>query len=405
MLSQTGYKTVALVCLVLLMVIHIWLWQDRYGKISVKLSLEKNLQNHTTLQNYSTESAKSDHLTKLISQSSEASPFAMFLSKVLRKSKFEHKTTLLSRGGCGKSRLKLLVLISSDAKNTFQRNTIRNTWARYNKSSNGSTLWRLHFLVARRDDDTTMNQVLGEIHKYDDLVVGDYNENYYNQTLKVEMGLEWAMLYCNYQYMLKGDDDIFVQIPRLLDFLNWKNVPKKKLYTGFVNTYAAVERDKSGKHYLSKETFAPRFYPPYAAGGGFILSADLVDRLYPLLNSNRSHPFPIDDAYIGIMVEKIGVQPYLGSHEWKFQFLEWYFVYDSEWIVRHPFKSRMAMMKIFHKINATEIKRVTVSCGTHRALTCPECPEGHGASWCNGQCLWSNQTQTCQGMLFLIIEI
>jgi len=38
----------------------------------------------------------------------------------------------------------------------------------------------------------------------------------------------------------------------------------------------------------------------------------------------------------------------------------------------------------------------SVSCGHHRAPTCPECPEGHGASWCNGQCKWSNQTQTCQ---------
>lgn len=30
-----------------------------------------------------------------------------------------------------------------------------------------------------------------------------------------------------------------------------------------------------------------------------------------------------------------------------------------------------------------------VSCGGHIAATCAECPQGHGASWCNGDCLWS----------------
>jgi len=33
---------------------------------------------------------------------------------------------------------------------------------------------------------------------------------------------------------------------------------------------------------------------------------------------------------------------------------------------------------------------VTVNCGGHRALMCEKCPEGNGASWCNGDCVWSN---------------
>lgn len=30
----------------------------------------------------------------------------------------------------------------------------------------------------------------------------------------------------------------------------------------------------------------------------------------------------------------------------------------------------------------------SVSCGNHRATSCPECPQGHGAAWCNGDCEW-----------------
>ena len=32
----------------------------------------------------------------------------------------------------------------------------------------------------------------------------------------------------------------------------------------------------------------------------------------------------------------------------------------------------------------------TVSCGNHRASSCAECPQGNGASWCNGDCEWLN---------------
>lgn len=32
----------------------------------------------------------------------------------------------------------------------------------------------------------------------------------------------------------------------------------------------------------------------------------------------------------------------------------------------------------------------SVSCGAHWAAQCPECPQGHGSAWCNGECAWVN---------------
>lgn len=31
-----------------------------------------------------------------------------------------------------------------------------------------------------------------------------------------------------------------------------------------------------------------------------------------------------------------------------------------------------------------------VTCGSHYAPTCEECPRGHGMAWCNGDCSWKN---------------
>jgi len=36
------------------------------------------------------------------------------------------------------------------------------------------------------------------------------------------------------------------------------------------------------------------------------------------------------------------------------------------------------------------ITETKVSCGSHEASTCAECPQGNGAGWCNGDCEWSN---------------
>jgi len=37
----------------------------------------------------------------------------------------------------------------------------------------------------------------------------------------------------------------------------------------------------------------------------------------------------------------------------------------------------------------------TVSCGSHKADTCLACPEGKGKDWCNGDCQWDSESDTC----------
>ena len=39
-----------------------------------------------------------------------------------------------------------------------------------------------------------------------------------------------------------------------------------------------------------------------------------------------------------------------------------------------------------------------VSCGNHNANTCADCPQGNGASWCNGDCQWVNGQCQSKGL-------
>lgn len=41
------------------------------------------------------------------------------------------------------------------------------------------------------------------------------------------------------------------------------------------------------------------------------------------------------------------------------------------------------------------VQQSSVICGGHSAPTCQECPQGHGAGWCHGDCVWCNEKEEC----------
>ena len=43
----------------------------------------------------------------------------------------------------------------------------------------------------------------------------------------------------------------------------------------------------------------------------------------------------------------------------------------------------------------THTLETDVSCGGHMAKRCFECPQGHGAAWCNGECAWDDDSSKC----------
>ena len=47
-----------------------------------------------------------------------------------------------------------------------------------------------------------------------------------------------------------------------------------------------------------------------------------------------------------------------------------------------------------------------VICGNHKADSCDKCPQGHGESWCNGDCKWTSKGQCINknGKQSLIVE-
>ena len=154
-----------------------------------------------------------------------------------------HRTYLISRTRC-KEKLVLLILVFTAPANFDRRTIIRKTWA---TDPSLKIRWRSVFPLGQAGGDNILNKKLeAEGMMYGDLIRGSYNEHYKNLTFKTQMGLEWAAKYCaDFQFLLKADDDVFINPYALIDHLRIPDTPKMNLYTGscrFGSGYFALEK-------------------------------------------------------------------------------------------------------------------------------------------------------------------
>ena len=214
-----------------------------------------------------------------------------------------HQTTLISTSSCLTHHF-LLILVSSSPSNIERRKDIRRTWGADN-STRPQWKWKSYFLVAQTRDRNLSESLLHEGDAFGDLIRADYFDDYWNQTLKIQMGFEWASRYCNFSFLLKIDDDVFVNTNALLSNLSNPSMPKYKLYMGLLWQKLPVRRYKGDKWEVTKEEYEPDFYPDYCPGFGFVLSFDVVHSFINLYQVVK--PFKIDDVYVGMLAERAGV--------------------------------------------------------------------------------------------------
>ncbi len=66
----------------------------------------------------------------------------------------------------------------------------------------------------------------------------------------------------------------------------------------------------------------------------------------------------------------------------------------NEVSIRHT--QSLCYLCIAVSLTSIELASASVSCGGHSAATCALCPQGNGAAWCNGDCVWNYADFSCQ---------
>lgn len=197
--------------------------------------------------------------------------------------------------------IKVVVVVCTGISNFDERQAIRDTWANY--LSEPSVNGKLVFLVGVGDNKHIQNKLRRESTIYNDIVQENFVDSYRNLSLKSVAVLKWVKDYCrNADFVFKVDDDIFVNIPNLVKYLDkYKKKVKdfnmsEKYIVGHLFVGARPIQDKKSKWYTPKEWFSEEIYPDYVSGTSYIVSKDAVKELYDA--SLYIKPFWLEDIYI-----------------------------------------------------------------------------------------------------------
>ncbi|XP_017025486.1 beta-1,3-galactosyltransferase 5 isoform X2 [Drosophila kikkawai] len=197
---------------------------------------------------------------------------------------------------------KLLVLITSAISHGAARMAIRQTWMHYGFRRDVGMAF-----VLGHGKDNKQNKVLDdEDFMYRDLIRGHFVDSYNNLTLKTMSSLEWAHRHCRRaRYVLKTDDDMFVNFPKLLSFLD-KLKANRTIYGRRADYWKPV-RNRWSKYYISIDQYAEKVYPAFTTGPAYLLTGDIVG---DLLNRSLRTPFlKLEDVFMtGIVAESLAIK-------------------------------------------------------------------------------------------------
>ena len=165
------------------------------------------------------------------------------------------------------------------------------------------------FLVGQHKNDAINYLVKKEAIAYGDIVIGDFQDTFRNLYKKMLLGIEWPLNHCPASYILKTDEDCYVNVLLLLEWLISYDLVNgsKPLYAGNVQYNTNVVRDKGDRYFVSRKLYPYRKYPDYVSGGGYVFSGSLLEKLSRL--SQEMPVFPNEDACLGTFMRRLGIKP------------------------------------------------------------------------------------------------
>lgn len=217
----------------------------------------------------------------------------------------------------------LLMAIKTKELNFNNRQVIRQTWGqvgwvagrrRYSSRGARGGYVRRVFLLGKDDAEDLGKELLQlESRNYGDILQWDFQDTFFNLTLKDVLFWNWFSQHCNRaRFVLKGDDDVFVNTPAMINYLQdqLRNPQRYKAMRDFMVgdvIATAIPNRKSDSKYFVPNNFFKGLYPTYAGGGGVVYSGLLAKRLNYI--SKRIHLFPIDDVYVGMCMVRLNASP------------------------------------------------------------------------------------------------
>ncbi|XP_052902642.1 uncharacterized protein LOC128310129 isoform X1 [Anopheles moucheti] len=182
--------------------------------------------------------------------------------------------------------------------------------------------------------DELQLRIVNESEVYGDIIQESFIDSYNNLTLKTIMMLKWVTNNCDgkVKFIMKCDDDTFVNVPNLLHVLLGGTVPLYKaaisfydtntvavkspknrliegkyLLTGFLFCDAKPIGDTTSKWYSPTYMYDKEVYPNYLSGTAYLMNFETAKLLY---RASLSTPiFHLEDVYLtGIVADRVKIR-------------------------------------------------------------------------------------------------
>ncbi|XP_041969581.1 beta-1,3-galactosyltransferase 2-like [Aricia agestis] len=162
--------------------------------------------------------------------------------------------------------------------------------------------------IPQNEKYISQEAVMDESNTFDDILQGDFYENYRNLTHKHLMGLNWAATHCSKTpFILKVDDDTVFNIDTSYKYISQLPRTDNQLLIGYILNNTKPRRSKQNKWYVTYEEYSRQTYPPYLSGWYYIMHTSLAARI--CAEAKHQNYFWIDDILVtGIITESLKVK-------------------------------------------------------------------------------------------------
>ena len=200
----------------------------------------------------------------------------------------------------------IVVLSTSTKEGRDFRDTIRNTWAQ--DCHNRTPPILITFSIGTLGlSSSVITDLAAEDEVHDDLLLlENLHDTYSNLTRKVLYSFLWADRNINFSYLLKTDHDSFVFVNDLYnEVYRFYQDGVNKLYWGCFNRKAKVITNSKSK-WAERNWFLCDHYLPYAFGGGYIISADLIHKI--AITSDYLQLYNSEDVSVSVWLSAYQIQ-------------------------------------------------------------------------------------------------
>ena len=245
-------------------------------------------------------------LTSLFSQIiffSSISSFAVASKYVHTIQELEESSQILRRppDDICSSFTSTVIVVKSAVSHFEKRNIIRKTWGRQSDLIGIPVVF-----ILGQTMDSSAKVLEDEIELYNDIIVGNFIDTYYNLTLKSFSALSWAKLFCSkVKWFFFSDDDIILQPIALKDMMLHTPMDPESFHCR-VWFAVKVRRNPVDRFYVPIEDIPLAKYPKYCPGFAYFVPGRKIDRLVStVLSPNSSLSLTFDETRVNFPLPRI----------------------------------------------------------------------------------------------------